>query len=138
MPGASPTSVGPDGQGTSRYEHRAPARPACTAAVCEAESTSLPIAGVDGTLQRRFRKEDLLRKVRAKTGKISGVTTLSGYAVNESNETFAFAILMNDYRCGTETMKRLMDRVCSALVESDVRLTSSTAPATAPARPSVP
>ena len=87
--------------------------------------SSLPIAGVDGTLQRRFRKEDLLRKVRAKTGKIAGVTTLSGYAVNEANETFAFAILMNDYRCGTETMKRLMDRVCGALVESDVRLTSS-------------
>ncbi len=96
---------------------------------------SLPIAGVDGTLQRRFRKEDLLRKVRAKTGKISGVTTLSGYAVNESNETFAFAILMNDYRCGTETMKRLMDRVCSALVESDVRLTSSGAPAKTAGRP---
>jgi len=89
--------------------------------------SSLPIAGVDGTLQRRFRKEDLLRKVRAKTGKISGVTTLSGYAVNEANETFAFAILLNDYRCGTETMKRLMDRVCTALVESDVRLQSSTA-----------
>lgn len=93
--------------------------------------SSLPIAGVDGTLQRRFRKEDLLRKVRAKTGKISGVTTLSGYAVNEANETFAFAILMNDYRCGTETMKRLMDRVCGALVESDVRLTTPTAAATA-------
>jgi len=89
--------------------------------------SSLPIAGVDGTLQRRFRKEDLLRKVRAKTGYVSGVTTLSGYAVNEANETFAFAILLNDYRCGTETMKRLMDRVCTALVESDVQLQSSTA-----------
>ena len=85
---------------------------------------SLPIAGVDGTLQRRFRNEDLLRKVRAKTGKISGVTSLSGYAVNERDETFAFAILMNDYRCGTETIKRLMDRVCSALVESDFRVSS--------------
>ena len=83
---------------------------------------SLPIAGVDGTLQRRFRKEDLLRRVRAKTGKIAGVTALSGYAVNESDETFAFAILMNDYRCGTETIKRLTDQVCSALVESRFRL----------------
>jgi D-alanyl-D-alanine carboxypeptidase/D-alanyl-D-alanine-endopeptidase (penicillin-binding protein 4) len=79
---------------------------------------SLPIAGVDGTLQRRFRAEDLLRKVRAKTGKIAGVTSLSGYAVNEGGETFAFSIVLNDYRCGTETIKRLTDRVCSALVES--------------------
>jgi D-alanyl-D-alanine carboxypeptidase/D-alanyl-D-alanine-endopeptidase (penicillin-binding protein 4) len=83
--------------------------------------SSLPVAGIDGTLQRRFRQEDLMRKVRAKTGKIAGVATLSGYAVNEADETFAFAILINDYRCGTETIKRLMDRVCSTLVESSVR-----------------
>ena len=81
--------------------------------------SSLPIGGVDGTLQQRFRQEDLLRKVRAKTGKIAGVSTLSGYAVNGAGETFAFAILINGYRCGTETIKRLMDRVCSALVESE-------------------
>ncbi len=85
---------------------------------------SLPIAGVDGTLQRRFRAEDLLRKVRAKTGKIAGVTSLSGYAVNEAGETFAFSIVLNDYRCGTETIKRLTDRVCSALVESGIPGTS--------------
>ena len=62
-----------------------------------------------------------MRKVRAKTGKIAGVATLSGYAVNEADETFAFAILINDYRCGTETIKRLMDRVCSSIVESSLR-----------------
>jgi D-alanyl-D-alanine carboxypeptidase/D-alanyl-D-alanine-endopeptidase (penicillin-binding protein 4) len=83
--------------------------------------SSLPVAGIDGTLQRRFRQEDLMRKVRAKTGKIAGVATLSGYAVNEADETFAFAILINDYRCGTDTIKRLMDRVCSSLVESSIR-----------------
>ena len=83
--------------------------------------SSLPVAGIDGTLQRRFRGEDLMRKVRAKTGKIAGVATLSGYAVNEADETFAFAILINDYRCGTETIKRLMDRVCSSIVESSLR-----------------
>ena len=98
--------------------------------------SSLPVAGVDGTLQRRFRQEDLLRRVRAKTGKIAGVTSLSGYAVNEADETFAFAILMNDYRCGTETIKRLMDRVCGALVESSVQVGStSSLPAQAPAHP---
>jgi serine-type D-Ala-D-Ala carboxypeptidase/endopeptidase (penicillin-binding protein 4) len=83
--------------------------------------SSLPVAGIDGTLQRRFRQEDLMRKVRAKTGKIAGVATLSGYAVNEADETFAFAILINDYRCGTDTIKHLMDRVCSSLVESTIR-----------------
>jgi D-alanyl-D-alanine carboxypeptidase/D-alanyl-D-alanine-endopeptidase (penicillin-binding protein 4) len=82
---------------------------------------SLPVAGVDGTLQRRFRQEDLLRKVRAKTGKIAGVATLSGFAVNGAGEDFAFAILINDYRCGSETVKRLMDRVCTILVESSVQ-----------------
>ena len=93
---------------------------------------SLPIAGVDGTLQRRFRAEDLLRKVRAKTGKIAGVTSLSGYAVNEAGETFAFSIVLNDYRCGTETIKRLTDRVCSALVESGIPASSPTAAGFAP------
>ncbi len=92
---------------------------------------SLPVGGIDGTLQRRFRQEDLLRKVRAKTGKIAGVSSLSGYAVNEAGETFAFAILVNDYRCGAETVKRLMDRVCSSLVESSFR-TAGAPPAGSP------
>lgn len=56
---------------------------------------SLPTAGVDGTLSSRMRGSAAERRCRAKTGTLTGVTTLSGYCFNKSGRQFAFSILMN-------------------------------------------
>ncbi len=56
---------------------------------------SLPIAGVDGTLKKRFRRSALEGRVVAKTGYINNVRALSGYAFTRNGEVLAFSILSN-------------------------------------------
>lgn len=57
---------------------------------------SLPVGGIDGTLQSRFRQRAALGRVRAKTGTLAAVSTLAGYVGVESSRLLAFAILVND------------------------------------------
>jgi D-alanyl-D-alanine carboxypeptidase/D-alanyl-D-alanine-endopeptidase (penicillin-binding protein 4) len=57
---------------------------------------SLPVGGLDGTLQSRFRQRVALGRVRAKTGTLAAVSTLAGYVGVDSSHLLAFAILVND------------------------------------------
>lgn len=59
---------------------------------------ALPVGGVDGTLRSRFRDTPAVGNVRAKTGTLSGVTSLSGYVTTRAGEPLVFAIMMNNYR----------------------------------------
>jgi serine-type D-Ala-D-Ala carboxypeptidase/endopeptidase (penicillin-binding protein 4) len=56
---------------------------------------SLSIAGVDGTLERRFAGTDLRRRVMAKSGFVDGVSCLSGYLKTRDGQWYAFSIMMN-------------------------------------------
>jgi D-alanyl-D-alanine carboxypeptidase/D-alanyl-D-alanine-endopeptidase (penicillin-binding protein 4) len=55
---------------------------------------SLPIAGVDGTLKKRL--SEIKGQVKAKTGSIGGVRTLSGYTTLPDGRTLAFSFLCNN------------------------------------------
>ncbi len=57
--------------------------------------SALPVAGFDGTLQRRFRKPTQQGLLRAKTGTMTGVISLSGYLYTANAHTLAFAIFIN-------------------------------------------
>lgn len=57
---------------------------------------ALPVSGRDGTLQRRFKKPDQQDMVRAKTGTMTGVVSLSGYLYTANAHTLAFAIFINN------------------------------------------
>jgi serine-type D-Ala-D-Ala carboxypeptidase/endopeptidase (penicillin-binding protein 4) len=57
---------------------------------------SLPIAGVDGTLERRMKTTTAAGNLRAKTGTLRYVYTLSGYVTTASGERLAFSILLNN------------------------------------------
>lgn len=72
---------------------------------------SLAVAGVDGTLQRRWRDTQAERRLRAKTGAIRSVSCLSGYAVSKDNEVFAFSILMNNYKSGGYAVKKIQNKI---------------------------
>ena len=77
---------------------------------------SLPVAGVDGTLDWRFRRSAALGRVRAKTGSLSHVLALAGYAQREGGKAFAFAIYANNYGLSSSSTRQLVDEVAAAIV----------------------
>ncbi len=56
---------------------------------------SLPKAGKEGTLDQRMEGTVAAGRCRAKTGTITGVSTLSGYCNSGHGEKVAFSLLMN-------------------------------------------
>lgn len=78
---------------------------------------SFPVAGVDGTLEHRMEKSLARNKVHAKTGTLTGVSTLSGYLTNKKNHTIAFSILMQNYVGSSKHAKELQDEICKILSE---------------------
>jgi D-alanyl-D-alanine carboxypeptidase/D-alanyl-D-alanine-endopeptidase (penicillin-binding protein 4) len=57
--------------------------------------TSLPIAGVDGTLKKRMKNSQAERWVRAKTGFLTNVVSLAGYAGLEDGRVVTFSFVYN-------------------------------------------
>jgi len=76
-------------------------------------TSSLAVAGRDGTLRRRMRGGPARRRCRAKTGTISGVSTLSGYCRARSGQVYAFSFLMNGV--SAPGARRLQDRMAQAV-----------------------
>ncbi|MCB0220916.1 MAG: D-alanyl-D-alanine carboxypeptidase/D-alanyl-D-alanine-endopeptidase [Chrysiogenetes bacterium] len=62
--------------------------------------SSLSLGGADGTVRRRFRGVDNAKRVRAKTGHLSGVSALAGYLYPEHSRPIAFSVLVNNFEGG--------------------------------------
>jgi len=69
---------------------------------------SLPIAGVDGTLKKRFVGSRGERWVRAKTGLLTGVVALAGYVGRPDGTVFTFAFIANS-RTNEARLRQLFD-----------------------------
>ncbi len=59
---------------------------------------SLAVAGREGTVADRMRRDRGGGRCRVKTGTLTGVSALSGYCFNGSGRTMIFSILMNGVR----------------------------------------
>jgi D-alanyl-D-alanine carboxypeptidase/D-alanyl-D-alanine-endopeptidase (penicillin-binding protein 4) len=78
---------------------------------------SFPNAGVDGTLEYRMKKTLAENNVHAKTGTLTGVSTLSGYLTTRKNHLIAFSIMMQNYIGSSSKAKELQDEICKILSE---------------------
>jgi serine-type D-Ala-D-Ala carboxypeptidase/endopeptidase (penicillin-binding protein 4) len=74
---------------------------------------SLPIAGRDGTLNSRLKK--LTGRIFAKTGTLTYVHSLSGFATTPANETLIFSIMCND--ATDRNAVRVIDEIAAAIAD---------------------
>lgn len=58
-------------------------------------AVSLPIAGIDGTLKNRMKGSDGQRHVRAKTGYLTNIISLAGYAGRKDGTVLPFVFIYN-------------------------------------------
>jgi D-alanyl-D-alanine carboxypeptidase/D-alanyl-D-alanine-endopeptidase (penicillin-binding protein 4) len=75
---------------------------------------ALPVAGVNGTMERRLRRGPATGVVRAKTGTTSVASALAGYV----RDRYAFAVVHNGYPVATWAARTAQDRFAQALARS--------------------
>lgn len=75
---------------------------------------SLPVAGVSGTISSRMKGTSAQGNIRAKTGTLTGVSSLSGYATSAEGHTLCFSILNTGIDTQAEA-RGLQDRICVEL-----------------------
>ena len=119
-----------DGSGLSRYNLATPEAIVNVlehmfrdASLRDAWMEAMPIAGVDGTLERRMKGTAAEGRVLAKTGTLSSVRALSGYIHAESGEWFVFSILANNFALPTTSAD--IDRVVDQAVERVAAISST-------------
>lgn len=81
----------------------------------------LPVAGYDGTLSGRFRGVEDAAAIRAKTGSLSHVAALSGYAGNDPARRVAFSIIVNGYTAPAAEVRSLMDTIAVEILRESER-----------------
>ncbi len=83
----------------------------------QAFEDTLPVAATDGSLADRFRNTPAAGMVRAKTGSLSHVYSLSGYATTQSGEHIAFSIMTNNNNMPTKEALDTIDEIVLRLIE---------------------
>ncbi len=74
-------------------------------------AAGLSVAGIDGTLEKRFLDSPLKGKLRAKTGHLMGVNSLSGFMPTKKGKMLVFSMMFNDfagYHSSVEEVQRLI------------------------------
>ncbi|HWB84852.1 MAG TPA: D-alanyl-D-alanine carboxypeptidase/D-alanyl-D-alanine-endopeptidase [Bryobacteraceae bacterium] len=94
--------------GLLRYMYRSPFR--------EDWISLLPVGNQDGTLTTRLNGA-AAGLIHAKTGSLSHVSALSGYAVRPDGTWLAFSILVNNHDGPNGEVRGVIDRICSLMVE---------------------
>ena len=77
--------------------------------------TSLSVAGVKGTLSRRFSNTIVQGKLWGKTGTLTGVAALSGYLDVPGYQPLVFSIIVNNANAPGVTLRRTIDEIVLSL-----------------------
>jgi serine-type D-Ala-D-Ala carboxypeptidase/endopeptidase (penicillin-binding protein 4) len=116
--------IAADGSGLSRYDYLT-AEALVTVLTqlardprhAEPFDATLPIMGVDGTLERRLRGTPAQGRIHAKTGTLSNVRALAGYLTTRSGERLAFTFIANNFQGRGAPIDAVIDRALLALVD---------------------
>lgn len=76
---------------------------------------TLPIGGLDGTLAKRMKEMEIRGNVFAKTGTLSGVSTLSGYIETKSRKILGFSLMMQNFYGRLAYAQSIQDEICQIL-----------------------
>jgi D-alanyl-D-alanine carboxypeptidase/D-alanyl-D-alanine-endopeptidase (penicillin-binding protein 4) len=112
-----------DGSGLSRHDMVTPRamlsllRYAQTRPWFESFFASLPVAGVDGTLEERMKNTPAAGRVHAKTGSVEHVRTLSGFADTAGGRRLAFSFMTNNEYGKNHETTDAMNGLCLAMIE---------------------
>jgi D-alanyl-D-alanine carboxypeptidase/D-alanyl-D-alanine-endopeptidase (penicillin-binding protein 4) len=112
-----------DGSGLSRHDLVTPRALVAVLQYAQKEPwfdayyASLPIAGVDGTLEDRMKKTAAVGKIHAKSGSLEHVRTRSGYAETASGKRLIFSFMGNNQAGKNHEATDILDGLCVALVE---------------------
>lgn len=72
---------------------------------------SLPVAGVSGSLKNRFRNTVAQGNIQAKTGSMTGVSTLSGYLDVPGYQPLVFSVMVNQSEQSLATLRQGIDEI---------------------------
>jgi len=112
-----------DGSGLSRHDLVTPR--ALVALLLYAEKQpwfgtyleSLPVAGIDGTLEDRMKNSIAVGRLHAKTGSVEHVRTRSGYADLPSGRRLVFSFLSNNMGSKSHEATDALDALSIAMIE---------------------
>ncbi len=112
-----------DGSGLSRHDLVTPRAFVTLLQYAQKQSwfpeyyVSLPVAGVDGTLNERMKEAGVAGHIHAKTGSVSHVRTLSGFAETLGGRRLIFSFLSNNQEGKSREVHEALDGLCLAMIQ---------------------
>jgi serine-type D-Ala-D-Ala carboxypeptidase/endopeptidase (penicillin-binding protein 4) len=112
-----------DGSGLSRHDLVTPRAIVTLLKYAQAQTwfapyyASLPVAGVDGSLQDRMKNTLAAGRIHAKTGSVEHVRTLSGFAETPSGRRLIFSFLSNNQGGKNHEAADALNGLCVAMIE---------------------
>jgi D-alanyl-D-alanine carboxypeptidase/D-alanyl-D-alanine-endopeptidase (penicillin-binding protein 4) len=112
-----------DASGLSRHDLATPRAIAALLGFAQKQSwfglyyDSLPVAGVDGTLEDRMKNTPAVGRIHAKTGSVEHVRTLSGFAETPGGRRLIFSFLSNNQAGKNHETADALTGLCVAMLE---------------------
>ena len=112
-----------DGSGLSRHDLITPRAAVALLKYAQGQSwfaayfASLPVAGVDGTLETLMKNTASAGRIHAKTGSVEHVRTRSGFADTTSGRRLIFSFLSNNQGGKNHEASDALDGLCLAMIE---------------------
>jgi D-alanyl-D-alanine carboxypeptidase/D-alanyl-D-alanine-endopeptidase (penicillin-binding protein 4) len=77
----------------------------------------LRVMGANGVHSKRLKRSPAKGKIRAKTGTLNRVSTLTGYVPDKKGNLYAFSFFLNNHRCGYSGADQIEDGIIKAVYE---------------------